>query len=572
MPYQAPVAEFQFILNHVVGLNRVTQTDRFAEATPDTVDAILTEAGRLCQDVIAPLNRNGDTDPARLENGVVRTSKGFADGYRAISEGGWVGISAPTDYGGMGLPLALTSAFNDMISAACLSLGLNPLLTQGQIEALEAHAQDWMKDLYLPKLISGEWTGTMNLTEPQAGSDVGALRTKAEPNGDGSFSITGQKIYISWGDHDFGGNICHAVLARLPDAAPGTKGISLFMVPKFIPNEDGSLGEANSLRVVSLEHKMGLHGSPTCVMQYDGAKGWLIGGEHRGMAAMFTMMNNARLGVGVQGIGAADGAYQHALAYALDRTQGRSVIENGTGTIVDHADVRRMLLTMKADLFAARSIALANAVALDMEKATGEPEWTARAALLTPISKAFGTDTGIRVAELGVQVHGGMGFIEETGAAQYSRDVRVTSIYEGTNGIQAMDLVGRKMMDGGEAIFALLDEMQETSEAARADKADLGDPVWQAVETLREATEWMVDQRDLNVRFAGAVPYLSAFARVLGGHYHLKAAMQEASEGSRGRLARFYITRLLPEHVGLLAQAMAGSENLYALSPEDMSI
>ncbi|MGR3372408.1 acyl-CoA dehydrogenase [Pseudooceanicola nanhaiensis] len=569
MPYQAPVSEFRYILDHVVGMDQVAATERFAEATPETVEAILTEAGRLCQDVIAPLNRNGDLDPARLENGVVRTSKGFADGYKAIAEGGWVGISAPAEFGGMGLPHTLTTVFNDMISAACLSLGLNPLLTQGQIEALEAHAPDWMKQMYLPRLISGEWTGTMNLTEPQAGSDVGALRSKAEPNGDGSYAVTGQKIYISWGDHDFGGNVCHLVLARLPDGAPGTRGISLFMVPKYLPNEDGSLGEANTLKVVSLEHKLGLHGSPTCVMQFDGAKGWLVGEAHKGMAAMFTMMNNARLGVGVQGIGAADGAYQHALAYALDRKQGKTPVE-GTGTIVDHADVRRMLLTMKADLFAARSIALACAVALDMSKATGEAEWEARAALLTPIAKAFGTETGMRAAETGVQVHGGMGVIEETGAAQYSRDVRVTAIYEGTNGIQAMDLVARKMADGGEAAQALIDEMQAVAEEARARNGDLGDPVWQATESLREATEWLVAQKDLNVRFAGAVPFLSAFARVLGGHYHLKAAMEEAEDGPRTKLARFYINRLLPEHVGLLAQSMVGSTDLYALRPEEM--
>ena len=570
MPYRAPVGELRFILDHVVGLDQVTATERFAEATPETVEAILTEAGRLCEEIIAPLQRNGDLYPAVLENGVVRTSKGFAEGYKAVAEGGWVGISAPAEYGGMDLPLTLTTAFNDMMSAACISLGLNPLLTQGQIEALEAHADDEMKALYLPKLISGEWTGTMNLTEPQAGSDVGALRTKAEPNGDGTYAITGQKIYISWGDHDFGGNVCHAVLARLPDAAPGTRGISLFMVPKYIPDADGNPGEANALRVVSLEHKMGLHGSPTAVMEYSGAKGWLIGAPHKGMAAMFTMMNNARLGVGVQGIGAADGAYQHALAYALDRKQGQTPVK-GQGTIVDHADVRRMLLTMKADLFAARSIALACAVALDMQKAGQGPEWAARASLLTPIAKAFGTDTGIRVSEIGVQVHGGMGFIEETGAAQYSRDVRVTAIYEGTNGIQAMDLVARKMMDGGEAAFSLLDEVEATAEAARAKLPELGETVWQAAETLREATEWLVEQSDMNVRFSGAVPYLTAFARVLGGHYHLKAAMEDAEDGPRLKLARFYINRLLPEHVGLLSQAMAGSADLYALTVEELS-
>jgi len=437
MPYAAPAREFRFLLDEVLGFDAVAATTRFAEATPETVSAIIDEAAKLNDEVIAPLQRVGDTQGARLENGVVRTSPGFAQGYRAIAEGGWIGMAGNPGHGGMGLPFTLNAVFNDMISGAALALGLNPLLTQGQIEALETHASEEMKALYLPRLNSGEWTGTMNLTEPQAGSDVGALTTRAVPNGDGTFAITGQKIYISWGDHDFGGNICHLVLARLPDAAPGTKGISLFMVPKFIPDEDGQPGERNALRVVSLEHKTGLHGSPTCVMAYEGATGWLVGKEHGGMAAMFTMMNNARLQVGVQGIGVAEGAYQHALAYALERKQGRSPLADGTGAIVDFADVRRMLITARAEIFAARAIALACAIALDMEKATGAPEWSARAALLTPIAKSYGTDVAQSVTYLGVQVHGGMGYIEETGAAQYARDARVLTIYEGTNGIQA---------------------------------------------------------------------------------------------------------------------------------------
>ncbi len=452
MPYHAPVSDYRFLMENVVGFSQVVATDRFAEATPDMTDAILTEAAKMCEEVLYPLNRSGDLHPARLENGIVRTSPGFDSGYKAIAEGGWIGMSASPDVGGMGLPMTLTTAVNEMMSSACLSLQLNPLMTQGQIEALEHHASDALKALYLPKLISGEWCGTMNLTEPQAGSDVGALRSKAEPNGDGSYAITGQKIYISWADNDFTQNICHLVLARLPDGVAGTKGISLFLVPKLIPNHDGTLGAQNELRVVSLEHKMGLHGSPTAVMEYSGATGWLVGEAHAGMAAMFTMMNNARLGVGVQGIGAAEGAYQHALAYAMDRKQG------GSGTIIEHADVRRMLASMKSDIFAARAIALMNAVAIDMAAATGDATWKARAAFLTPIGKAFGTDVGIEVASTGVQVHGGMGFIEETGAAQYSRDVRVTAIYEGTNGIQAMDLVARKLMDGGDAAFLILDE------------------------------------------------------------------------------------------------------------------
>ncbi|MGK8232593.1 acyl-CoA dehydrogenase [Roseovarius sp. MS2] len=571
MPYRAPVDEYRFLFDHIVGLSHVVDTDRFAEATPDMTAAILSEAARLCEEVLYPLQRSGDLHPAKLENGVVRTSPGYADGYRAIADGGWVSISAHPDHGGMGLPMTVTTAVNEMMSSACLSLQLNPLMTQGQIEALEHHASDHLKATYLPKLVSGAWAGTMNLTEPQAGSDVGALRSKAEPMGDGTYAVTGQKIYISWGDNDFTENVCHLVLARLPDGVPGTKGISLFLVPKFIPDENGAPGKRNSLKVVSLEHKMGLHGSPTAVMQYDGAIGWLVGEAHDGMRAMFTMMNNARLGVGGQGIGVAEGAYQHALAYAMDRKQGRTPVQGGSGSIIEHADVRRMLATMKADIFAARAIALACAQAIDMQTATDKPHWAARAAFLTPIAKAFGTDTGIAVAEMGVQVHGGMGFIEETGAAQYSRDVRVTAIYEGTNGIQAMDLAARKLMDGGEAAYALLDEIEAQAEAARASLPELAEPVWQAAESLREAVDWMLGHQDLNQRFAGAAPFLRGFARVLGGHFHLKAALTEAGDGPRTRLARFYITRLLPEHAGLLAHATQGATDLYALTPEDFA-
>ena len=571
MSYRAPISEYQFIFDHVVGLKRVTQTSRFADATTDVTTAILTEAGRMCEVVMAPLQRAGDLHPAVLENGVVRCSPGYAEGYRAIAQGGWVAIAASPEHGGMGLPMALTTAVNEMMSAACLSLQLCPLMTQGQIEALEQHANDEIKRIYLPKLISGDWCGTMNLTEPQAGSDVGALNTKAVPNSDGSYAITGQKIYISWGDSDIAENICHLVLARLPESAPGTKGISLFIVPKFLPDEAGNPGLANQLKVLGVEHKMGLHGSPTCVMQYDAATGWLVGAENGGMKAMFTMMNNARLGVGGQGIGAAEGAYQHALSFAIGRKQGKGLIKNGIGTIIDHADVRRMLMTMKADIFAARAIAMDCGVAIDMSNATGDRGWVAKAAFLTPIAKAFGTDTGISVAEMGVQVHGGMGVIEETGAAQFSRDVRVTAIYEGTNGIQAMDLVARKLMDGGEAAAGLLDEIEAFSEAVRSQLPELVESLLQAIETLRQATEWLVSQPDLNERFAGAVPYLKAFARVLGGYYHLKAASTESDSGPRTQLARFYILRLLPEYIGLLAHARAGAAGLYVLSADQFA-
>ena len=571
MPYKAPLDEYQFLFDHIVGFSKVTQTDRFTETTPDLVSAILGEAGKLCEEVLAPVQRAGDQHPAVLENGVVRTSPGYAEAYNAIAEGGWASIAAGPDYGGMGLPMTLTTAVNEMMSAACLSLQLNPLMTQGQIEALEHHASDEIKAVYLPKLISGKWCGTMNLTEPQAGSDVGALRSTAKENGDGTYAITGQKIYISWGDNDFSENVCHLVLARLPDGVPGTKGISLFLVPKRLPDENGDAGIANSLKVVSLERKMGLHGSPTAVMQYDGATGWLVGEPHDGMRAMFTMMNNARLGVGGQGIGGAEGAYQHALAYAKDRKQGKSTIENATGTILDHADVRRMLSTMKADIFAARAIALSNAVAIDMANATGHRDWQARAALFTPITKAFGTDVGIDVANLGIQVHGGMGFIEETGAAQYLRDVRVTAIYEGTNGIQSMDLVGRKLMDGGTAVRALLDEISETVIGLQKSHPDLSTALLVALEKLRKTTEWMLSQKDMADRFAGAVPYLRGFARVLGGYYHLCAAAHEKGDGARTKLATFYIHSLLPEYSGLLAQATQGADDLYALGLEELA-
>ena len=571
MPYRAPLEEYRFLLDHVVDYAQIADTDRFCEASSDVVEAVLSEAGRLCEEVLDPLQRNGDTDPARLENGIVRTSKGFAEGYQAIANGGWVSTSASPEYGGMGLPLTVTTAVNEMMAGACLALQLNPLMTQGQIEALEHYASAQIKALYLPKLISGEWCGTMNLTEPQAGSDVGALRSQAKDNGDGTYAVTGQKIYISWGDNDFSENVCHLVLARLPDGPSGTKGISLFLVPKFIPDAAGQPGVANSLKVISLEHKMGLHGSPTAVMQYEGARGWLIGEPHDGMRAMFTMMNNARLGVGGQGIGAAEGAYQKALSYAKERRQGRSMLENGSGTIVDHADVRRMLLTMRSDIFAARAIALANAVALDMAGASDDPAWAARAALLTPISKAFGTETGVNVADLGVQVHGGMGFIEETGAAQFSRDVRVTAIYEGTNGIQSMDLVARKMMDGGKAAYALLDEIAANAALANAQLPDLAAPLATACEALRSSVDWLVEQPDLKDRFAGSVSFLKAFARVLGGHYHLKAALVTPDHGSNCKLARFYMNALLGEYIGLLQQARQGAADLYAFSFEELT-
>lgn len=562
MAYRSPIQDIRFVLENVVQFADVAATKRFGEATPDMVEAILTEAAKLCDSVVAPVNVSGDKVPARLENGVVRTSPGFAEAFRAIAEGGWVGVAAPQEHGGMGLPQSVNMAINDMLSGACLALQLNPLLTQGQIEALEHHASDEIKALYIPKLVSGEWSGTMNLTEPQAGSDVGALRTRAEPKGDGTYAITGQKIFITWGDSDVVENVSHLVLARLPGAASGTKGISLFIVPKYLPDANGKPGKANSLKVVSLEHKLGLHGSPTCVMAYEGATGWLVGEENKGMAAMFTMMNNARLGVGMQGVGVAEAACQKAIEYAQERNQ--------MGVIANHPDVRRMLATMRAEVFAARAIGLACAVAIDMENATGAEDWAARGAFLTPIAKSYGTDVGCMVSEMAVQVHGGMGYIEETGVAQFYRDVRVTPIYEGTNGIQAMDLVARKMTDGGEMAYRLLEEIEEDAEAARTMLPEIASDVWSAAETLREATEWLVAQ-NMTDRFAGAAPYLRAFARVLGAHYHLKAAVAEGGKGPRSALAGVYIRRLLPLYAAHLAEARDGSATVMSLSPDDLA-
>jgi alkylation response protein AidB-like acyl-CoA dehydrogenase len=557
MTYRAPLAEMRFVLDKVLDAGRLAETERFAEASPETVEAVLSEAARLAEDVLAPLRRAGDLEPARLENGLVRTTPGFAAAYAALAEGGWVGLAASPAHGGMGLPMTVATCVNEMFAGANLALSLCPLLTQGQIEALEHHASDEIKARVLPNLVAGRWTGTMNLTEPQAGSDVGAVRTRAEARGDGTYAITGQKIFISWGDHDVAENVCHMVLARLPDAPPGTRGISLFLVPKLLPD-----GVANAVRAISLEHKMGLHGSPTCVMEYAGAVGWLIGVPHQGMAAMFTMMNNARLGVGVEGLAQAEAALQAASAFAAERRQGRTPLADEPA-IIGHADVRRMLATMAAQVATARAICLDCALSIDLAAATGEESWQARAALLTPIAKAFGTDTGCEVAETAMQVCGGMGYIEESGIAQFYRDVRVTAIYEGTNGIQAMDLVGRKLADGGGTAQALIEAVEETARVAAGTR---GAALAAAAHRLAEATGWMAGAEPAD-RFAGAVPYLRAFALTLGGHYLLRAAAAEDGAGPRPALADVHLRYLLPEVAGLCEAATGGAAPLYAWEP-----
>ena len=581
MEYRAPVGEILFQLQSIVGYRQVAATERFHDASEDSCQAILGEAARLAEGVLAPLNREGDRHPAILENGVVRCSPGYREGYRAIADGGWVGIAAPAAHGGMGLPVTLQMAVGEMFSSACLALALNPLMSQGQIEALDRHADEEVKALFLPKLISGEWTGTMNLTESQAGSDVGALRCRAVPGDANRFLITGEKVFISWGDHDLTDNICHLVLARLPDALPGVRGISMFLVPKFVPETDGRPGVANRLRVVSLENKLGMHGSPTVVMAYERAEGWLIGEPGKGLAAMFTMMNNARLGVAVQGVGVAEAATQTAVTYALDRVQGRTELEDGTGTIIDHPDVRQMLLRMMALTAAARALALDTALSIDMARASGHAHWAAREAFLTPIAKGFCTDVGAEVADLGIQVHGGTGYVEESGAAQLWRDVRVTRIYEGTNGIQASDLVGRKLSDRGAAARRLLDEVRATLRLAegsldsagasngRAEAGLASDSVRGLASSLAavaKTTNSFVRCQKTIDRQAGASAYLRSFGLLLGGHYLLRGALAAQSNARTRALAAFWCRRLLPEARAFAEAARPGSVDLYRLS------
>src|SRR5215204_1336992 len=451
MTFQAPVADITFALKHAAGFADALSEPLYGDLTEDVADAVLAEAGRFASEVLAPLNTVGDRVGATFKDGAVTTPPGWKEAYRAWAEAGWNGLAAPAQWGGQELPHALNAACIEMWNSAAMAFGIGPVLTMGAVDALAAHGTDVLKRDYLHKLVSGEWTGTMQLTEPQAGSDVGALRTRAERAPDGSYRITGQKIFITYGEHDLTDNIIHFVLARLPDAPPGTRGISLFLVPKFLLNADGSPGARNDVRAHSIEHKLGIHASPTCTMVFGdqgGATGFLIGEENRGLACMFTMMNNARLAVGLQGVAIAERATQAALAYARERKQS-------SHAIIDYPDVKRMLLTMRAQTRAARAICYATAVAIDRaHRLQGEDAKAAheRASLLTPVAKAFSTDIGVEVASLGVQVHGGMGYVEETGAAQHLRDARIAAIYEGTNGIQALDLVMRKVpLSGGEA-------------------------------------------------------------------------------------------------------------------------
>jgi acyl-CoA dehydrogenase len=570
MTYRAPINDMLLALNHGAGLKAAIEAGHYGDFDADITEAVLEEAGKFATDVLAPLNRVGDEHGIKLEAKKVTTAPGWPDAYKRWTEGGWNAVSGPEAFGGQGLPLAINAACTEIWSASNVAFGLCPLLTLSAIEALDAHGSDELKTVYLGKLISGEWTGTMQLTEPQAGSDVGALRTRAEKQADGTYLIKGTKIFITYGDHDMTDNIVHFVLARLPDAPAGTRGISLFLVPKFMVNADGSLGKRNDIYASGVEHKLGMHASPTCTMTMGddgGAVGFLIGEENRGMQCMFTMMNQARLGVGLEGVGVADRAFQQALAYARERKQGKAVGKNGDGSdaIIVHPDVKRMLMQMRAMTAAARSICYATAVALDVaaraKDAKVRTDAAARGALLTPIAKAFSTDIGNEVAYLGVQVHGGMGFIEETGAAQHYRDARITSIYEGTNGIQSIDLVTRKLAaNGGASVWSLLAELDATIKQVETSNdpafGTTGAKLRDALGSLERASKWLLERvtSKPNDALAGATPYLRLFGSTLGGCMLAGEALAAKAGGDGERyvtLARFFA-----ENVTVLAGSL----------------
>jgi len=585
--YKAPVEEIAFTLKHVAGMERAMEEGILGDLSADVLDAILAEAGRFAGDEMEPLAEIGDRQGAKLVDGKVVLPDGWEKLYRDWIAGGWNGLTAPEEFGGQGLPHMLNIATLEMWNSASMAFGLAPTLTMGAVEALIAHGGEDLKKTYLPKLVSGEWAGTMNLTEPHAGSDVGALRTRAERRDDGTYRLFGQKIFITWGDHEAAENIVHFVLARLPDAPAGTRGISLFLVPKFLVNDDGSLGVRNDYFAHSLEHKLGIHGSPTCTIIYGdgkygaekGAVAWLVGEENKGLACMFTMMNNARLAVGIQGVAIAEAATQKAIAYASERTQGRAPGTTATGMspIIEHPDVARMLLTMKALTQGSRAICYACAEAIDMSHRDPEKAryWQERAALLTPIAKSFSTDAGVDVASLGIQVHGGMGFIEETGAARLLRDARIAPIYEGTNGIQAIDLVTRKLtIANGDQVRAFLGELRGIADAvARSNLDGFGETaprLESAIADLEKASEWLLSRQAEGAvaeALAGATPYQRLFGLVLTGAYLAKGGLVDAADGEAGKriaLCRFAAENLLAETAALTDRIVAGASSLEA--------
>jgi len=592
MSYNAPLRDMMFTLEEIAGIGEIATLPGYAEATPDLVQSILDEAGKFATGVLAPLNRTGDQQGSRLENGVVRTPDGFRDAYAQFVAAGWNSLQFDPEHGGQGLPWALAAAIQEMVTSACMSFSLCPLLTQGAVELLASHGSAAQKRTYLTKLVSGQWSGTMNLTEPQAGSDVGAVRTRALKDGE-LYRITGQKIFITYGEHDMAENIVHMVLARTPEAPPSVKGISLFIVPKFLVGPDGTLDGRNDLRCVALEHKLGIRGSPTAVMAYGdngGAIGELVGEENRGIEYMFTMMNNARLSVGIEGLAIAERAYQQARDYARTRIQGRAVDSDALSSvpIIRHPDVRRMLMTMRAQIEAMR--ALVAFVAGSVDRAKRHPDATARARhqamvdLLTPVVKAWCTDTGCAVASTAIQVHGGLGFIESTGVAQHFRDARISPIYEGTNGIQAIDLVSRKLArDGGAGMRDLISAMKTTFVATKSGDGRqlIAARLGEAIEQLSIATEWLVREmkRDRINALAVASPYLALVGTVAGGWLLAKSALaanrRQADAAEHGDylaakegIARFYAANLLPQASGLSAMVTSGGDSTLALAED----
>ncbi|MFN0028656.1 MAG: acyl-CoA dehydrogenase [Acidimicrobiales bacterium] len=589
--YVAPLADLAFVLEHIVGYHELASLDAFAHADLNTVTGVLEECGRFMAEVVGPLNRTSDTvGSVRQGDGEVVTPPGFIDAYRRYVAAGWNSVPFPTEFGGGAFPWVVGVAMQEMLTSACMAFSLCPLLTQGAIDALLHYGDETQRELYLPKMVSGEWTGTMNLTEPQAGSDVGALTTKAVKQPDGTYRITGQKIFITFGEHDLAEQIVHLVLARTPDAPAGTRGISCFIVPKFLLKEDGSPGEHNAVSCVSIEHKMGIHGSPTCVLNYEDAVGYLIGQENAGMRIMFVMMNNARLSVGLEGLALAERAYQQALEYALERHQGKAVgAPAGTvdSPIIEHADVRRMLLTQKSCIEALRCLMLFNAGHMDRAKHHPDPAVRERSGelvgLLTPICKAFGTDMGVELTSLALQIHGGMGYIEETGAAQHFRDIRIAPIYEGTNGIQGADLVGRKLpVRAGASAMEFIATMREVGpalDAAGKDLSPIAKNLAAQLDSLEQATTWILAHGAANPNdaLAASGPYLRMFGWCVGGWLLARSALAAQSTGdetlARAKLitARFYAEQLLPQVSGLLSAVTAGDHDLFALSAEQLS-
>ena len=588
LDYAAPLRDMEFVIAELIGFKGINNLRGCDEITPELCHAVLEEAGRLARDKLAPLNRKGDVEGSKLEEGKVRTPEGWKDAYDAFREGGWPGLAVSTEYGGQGLPKVIASAVNEMWDSSNLSFALCPLLSAGAIEAIECHGSNRIKGMFLHKLVSGEWSGTMNLTEPQSGSDLSTVSTKAVPEGD-HFRIKGTKIYITYGDHDLTDNIIHLVLARLPGAPTGTKGISLFAVPKFLVKDDGSIGQRNEVQCLSLEEKLGIHASPTAVMSYgenEGAVGYLVGEENRGLMHMFTMMNNARHAVGREGLAISESAYQMALQYALERKQGNLPGVVNPATIVEHCDVKRMLMRMKSLTEAMRGLTYTCAYAFDVAERTNDEQrsgWARRRGdLLTPVVKGWCTDNAQIVASLGVQIHGGMGFVEETGAAQYMRDARILPIYEGTNGIQALDLMGRKTIrDGGQAVDELYQDMESTlSKLGEVDLAKVEVAFQQSLEHLLEVLDWIkANAGNANLCNSAASHYLELLGVVCGGWLLAKSALaavkQLANDPSDVKFyerklltAEFYAQQVLPETQSLKDKIISGSEVISGIETE----